>query len=51
MLNKEVVREMVRHYQDPKVGCVAGEKRILKKENRYGPRVQERVFTGDMSRH
>ena len=32
MLNKEVVREMVRHYQDPKVGCVAGEKRILKKE-------------------
>lgn len=32
MLNKEVVKEMVKHYRDPMVGCVAGEKRILKKE-------------------
>ncbi len=32
MLNKEVVREMIKHFKDPKVGCVAGEKRIIKKE-------------------
>lgn len=32
MLNKEVVKEMVKHYQNENVGCVAGEKRILKKE-------------------
>lgn len=32
MLNKKVVKEMVKHYRDPAVGCVAGEKRILKKE-------------------
>lgn len=28
-LNKEAVREMVKHYQDEKVGAVAGEKRIV----------------------
>lgn len=27
-LNKDVVRKIVRHYEDPKVGAVAGEKRI-----------------------
>ncbi|MDN5211669.1 glycosyltransferase family 2 protein [Fulvivirgaceae bacterium BMA12] len=32
MLNKQVVREMVKHYRNPAVGCVAGEKRILKRE-------------------
>lgn len=29
MLNKESVERMVRHYKDPKVGGVAGEKKIL----------------------
>lgn len=28
-LNKEAVRELVKHYQDPKVGAVSGEKKIL----------------------
>ncbi|RMG27654.1 MAG: glycosyltransferase family 2 protein [Bacteroidetes bacterium] len=30
-LNKDVVRKMVRHYEDPRVGAVAGEKRIRSK--------------------
>ncbi len=29
MVNKEGLREIVRCFQDPKVGCVAGEKRVL----------------------
>ena len=28
-LNKEAIKELVKHYQNPKVGAVAGEKRIL----------------------
>jgi cellulose synthase/poly-beta-1,6-N-acetylglucosamine synthase-like glycosyltransferase len=28
MLNPEAVREMIKHFANPKVGCVAGEKRI-----------------------
>lgn len=28
-LNKEAIRELVKHYQNPKVGAVAGEKRIF----------------------
>jgi cellulose synthase/poly-beta-1,6-N-acetylglucosamine synthase-like glycosyltransferase len=31
MLNKEAVREIVNAFSDPKVGCVAGEKRIASK--------------------
>ncbi len=31
-LNKESVKNITRHYQDPKVGGVAGEKRIFKNE-------------------
>lgn len=33
LLNREAVREMVRHYADPTVGAVAGEKRIRRREN------------------
>ena len=32
MLNSDAVKEIVKHYRDPKVGCVSGEKRINKKE-------------------
>ncbi len=32
-LNKEAILELVKHYQNPKVGCVAGEKRILVEES------------------
>lgn len=31
-LNKDAILELVRHYQNPKVGAVAGEKRILVEE-------------------
>ncbi len=31
MLNADSVKEIVKHYRDPKVGCVSGEKRINKK--------------------
>ncbi len=33
MLNKEAVREIVRCFMDPKVGCVAGEKRVIARNN------------------
>lgn len=29
MVNREAIREMVRCFQDPQVGCVAGEKRVM----------------------
>lgn len=32
-LNKEVIKKMVRHYKDPKVGGVAGEKRVMQSED------------------
>jgi poly-beta-1,6-N-acetyl-D-glucosamine synthase len=32
LLNKEAIKNIVRHYQDPSVGGVAGEKRIYKKQ-------------------
>jgi cellulose synthase/poly-beta-1,6-N-acetylglucosamine synthase-like glycosyltransferase len=32
-LNKESIKELVKHYQNPKVGAVAGEKRILVEES------------------
>ena len=31
-LNKDAIRNIVRHYNDPKVGCVAGEKRVRQEE-------------------
>lgn len=33
MLGKDSVKEIVRFFKDPGVGCVSGEKRILKKES------------------
>lgn len=30
MLNKSAIREIVKHYKNPVIGCVAGEKRIIK---------------------
>lgn len=32
LLNKDAVRNIVRHFEDEKVGCVAGEKRILSQD-------------------
>lgn len=33
MLNRRVVKNMVRHFQNPKVACVAGEKRVLSNDS------------------
>lgn len=35
-LNTNAVREMVKHYQDPKVGAVSGEKKILSEDSSSG---------------
>ncbi len=32
LLNKEAIREVVKHFANPKTGCVAGEKRIIQNE-------------------
>ncbi|GCD76556.1 glycosyl transferase [Thermaurantimonas aggregans] len=32
LLNKEAIRELVKHYRDPKIGAVSGEKRIMTSE-------------------
>jgi len=32
MLNKDAIKNIVRHFQDPKVGCVSGEKRVMVEE-------------------
>jgi cellulose synthase/poly-beta-1,6-N-acetylglucosamine synthase-like glycosyltransferase len=36
MLNQEALQNIVRHYQDPKVGAVSGEKRVIAKEDSSG---------------
>jgi cellulose synthase/poly-beta-1,6-N-acetylglucosamine synthase-like glycosyltransferase len=36
MLNPEALHNIVRHYQDPRVGAVSGEKRVIAKENSSG---------------
>jgi len=33
IVNKEAIKEIIRCFQDPKVGCVAGEKRVIAREN------------------
>jgi cellulose synthase/poly-beta-1,6-N-acetylglucosamine synthase-like glycosyltransferase len=35
-LNKETVREMVKHYQNPKVGAVSGEKKVQQDQSAAG---------------
>lgn len=35
-LNRNAVREMVKHYQDPQVGAVSGEKKILSQDSLSG---------------
>ena len=33
MLNHEAIRELAKHFQDPTVGCVSGEKRVNARDN------------------
>jgi biofilm PGA synthesis N-glycosyltransferase PgaC len=44
MLNKEAILQMVRHYQDEKVGAVAGEKRILAKDKEAANSAGEGIY-------
>lgn len=44
MLNKDAVRNIVRHYSDPNVGAVAGEKRIRKEFGNEGTGAGEGLY-------
>ncbi len=44
ILNKEAIRNIVRHFQFAKVGCVAGEKRILNKEKEGASGAGEGIY-------
>ncbi len=44
MLNKEAIRNIVRHYNDPRVGAVAGEKRIRKDLQKDGNGAGEGLY-------
>lgn len=43
-LNPEAVREIVKHYQDPQVGGVAGEKRVLQAEHAQASEAGEGLY-------
>lgn len=43
-LNKEAVREIVKHYQDENIGAVAGEKRIVSKSQDSAPAAGEGFY-------
>ncbi len=44
MLNADAVKEIVKHYEDPKVGCVAGEKRIADNETDVAAGAGEGIY-------
>lgn len=44
LVNKEAVREMVKHFQNPQVGAVAGEKRVRMKENEAAHGAGEGIY-------
>jgi cellulose synthase/poly-beta-1,6-N-acetylglucosamine synthase-like glycosyltransferase len=44
LLNKECVREMVKHYKNPSVGGVAGEKKIIATSNEQAAGVGEGLY-------
>lgn len=44
MLNQEALLKIVRHYQDPRVGAVAGEKRILSREKEAANSAGEGIY-------
>lgn len=43
-LNPEAIREMVKHYADPKVGAVTGEKRIINKDKENASGAGEGIY-------
>jgi biofilm PGA synthesis N-glycosyltransferase PgaC len=44
LLNRDCIREIVKHYNDPKVGGVAGEKKILARGNGIGAAAGEGLY-------
>jgi len=44
LLNPESVREIVKHYVDPRVGAVAGEKRILGTDRTHAAEIGEGIY-------
>ena len=50
MVNREAIQEIVLAFQDPKVGCVAGEKRIAV-QTKDRPLPVGKVFTGNTNQH
>ena len=44
MLNPNAVQEIVKHYKDPKIGCVSGEKIILKKNKDIASGAGEGIY-------
>ena len=51
MVNREAIQEIVLAFQDPKVGCVAGEKRIAVQTKRRSRCRWGKVFTGNTNQH
>lgn len=47
MLNKGAIKEIIRQFSDPRVGCVAGEKRVEYKPSKEPP--PEKAYTGNTS--
>ena len=44
LLNKESIKEIVKHYQDDKVGALAGEKRIARQKNEKAATAGEGIY-------
>ena len=43
-LNKEAIKELVKHYKDPNVGAVTGEKRIIQKDKENASTAGEGIY-------
>jgi len=44
MVNREAIREIVRCFQDPQVGCVAGEKRVMARNEQQSAAAGEGLY-------
>src|SRR5690554_4501796 len=43
-LNRQAIRNIVRHFEDPKVGCVSGEKRVMVEEKDSASSAGEGIY-------
>ena len=44
ILNRQAIRNIVRHFEDPKVGCVSGEKRVMVEEKDSASSAGEGIY-------